>query len=108
MECFELFIADVLLCRNIDINSKFIAKNQDRAFTVQHLKRTLANDEVVDRNWVIYSPSKNSIFCFVCRLFGMANDAAPDIFASVGLSSFYNIPRDLNDGCIVSPCARAY
>lgn len=90
-----MFIADVLLCRNIDNNSKFIAKNQDRAFTVQHLKRTLANGEVVDRNWVIYSPSKNSIFCFVCRLFGKANDAAPDIFASVGLSSFYNIPRDL-------------
>lgn len=55
------------------------------------MKRTLANGEIVDRNWVLYSPSKNSIFCFVCRLFGTIH--SNDIFGTAGFCDFHNIQR---------------
>lgn len=80
-----------MLCRNIANNSKIIAKINDRSFTTNHLKRTLANGEQVDRNWVIFSPSKNSIFCFMCHLFGTSNTA--DLFATDGFVDFRNITR---------------
>lgn len=94
-ECFGLLlcIADVSLCRNFDLNTKIIAKNQDRTFTAQQLKRTHANGEAVERDWVIYSPSENSIFCFSCLLFGKAEDA--DNLGSVGISNFHNNHRTL-------------
>lgn len=55
------------------------------------MKRILANGEIVQRDWVLYSPSNNSIFCFVCRLFGP--HAANDSFATVGFTNFHNIIR---------------
>lgn len=76
-------------CRNFPENSKTIAKHQDRTFNTAHLKRTLANGEEIDRNWVLYSPSTNAIFCFMCRLFGPSNSG--DIFATTGYSDFHNI-----------------
>lgn len=91
--CFILFILGPLLCRNIPKNSSIIAKNQGRNFTAQHLKRELANGEVVDRNWVVYSPSKNSIFCFMCRLFQTSASAASDVFATNGFTDFHNTQR---------------
>lgn len=56
-----------------------------------HLKRTLANEEVVDRNWMLYSNSTNALFCFMCRLFGSSLDA----FSSTGFKDFHNILRAL-------------
>lgn len=57
------------------------------------MKRTLANGQVVDRYWMLYSPSQNSIFCFVCRLFG-SHDTT-NVFVTIGLSNFHNITRDI-------------
>lgn len=82
-----------MLCRNIPDNLKTIAKYQDRNFNAQHLKRTLANGEIVDRYWVLYSPSKNSIFCFMCRLF--ESMSSKDVFATTGFFDFRNIARAL-------------
>lgn len=84
-----------MLCRNIDDKARFIAKNQDRTFTVQQLKRTLVNGEEVDRDWLIYSPSQNSVFCFACRLFGTSLAAKADTFACIGFTDFHNIQRGL-------------
>lgn len=80
------------MCRNISENTKSIAKIQDRSFHLHHLKRTLANGEVVERNWVLYSPSKNSVYCFMCRLFG--SSISTDSFSTTGLCNFHNILRD--------------
>jgi hypothetical protein len=80
-----------LPCRNITNTSKIIAKNNDRTFTANHLKRTLANGDQVERNWIVFSPSKNSVFCFFCRLFSDFNTT--DVFATVGFNDFHNIIR---------------
>ena len=38
-------------------------------FTVANYKTKLPNGEEIAREWLVYSTSKNSIFCFFCKLF---------------------------------------
>lgn len=40
-----------------------------RVLTNDQLKCTLPNGQVVDREWVTYSPSTGSIYCYACKLF---------------------------------------
>jgi len=40
-----------------------------RHLTKSIFTRQLKNGENVDRSWLLYSPSKKALFCFVCRLF---------------------------------------
>lgn len=79
-------------CRNFDGECKIIARNKDnRCITSVHLKRTLANGEAVFRNWIIYSPSKNAIYCFTCRLFGTPKSAS-NAYVN-GFTDFHNAQR---------------
>lgn len=89
MSCF-LFLGPKR-CRNFDDDCKIIARNQDRCLTSAHLKRTLPNGETVFRNWVIYSPSRNAIFCFTCRLFGSSSSSSNTFL--VGFTDFHNAHR---------------
>ena len=38
-------------------------------FPAKVLTTTLSNGEVTSRDWLAYSPSKQSLYCFPCRLF---------------------------------------
>lgn len=42
---------------------------------------------------MLYSPSENSIYCFVCRLFG--SHKTNSVFVTIGFSNFHNINRDI-------------
>ena len=44
-------------------------KKKNRSLQKSLFNRTLKNGEVIDREWLLYSPSTGSVFCFVCRLF---------------------------------------
>jgi hypothetical protein len=57
------------------------------------LRRDLANGTKVDRDWIVYSPSKDSIFCFACRLFG--SHAETDVFGIVGFNDWKNSARSV-------------
>lgn len=37
---------------------------------MNHLKRKLPNGTIVDRDWVVFSPSEGSVYCFFCKLYG--------------------------------------
>ena len=43
--------------------------NYGRAFSHFIFKSKRPNGEIEVRNWLVFSPSKNSLFCFPCRLF---------------------------------------
>ncbi|XP_051170468.1 zinc finger MYM-type protein 1-like [Leptopilina boulardi] len=51
-------------------NIQFPKNNDGRKFSVQNYRRRMPNGEDVHRSWLIYSVSRNKIFCFCCRLFG--------------------------------------
>lgn len=46
-------------------------KHQKRAFSKSFFSRKLLNGESGPRDWLIYSPTKGSVFCFACKLFGV-------------------------------------
>lgn len=50
-----------------------IERNSGRRFTVANYKTKLPNGEEIAREWLVYSISKNAIFCFFCKLFSNDN-----------------------------------
>lgn len=64
-----------------------------RKFSVVHYKRRLVNGECLHREWLMYSTTKNAVFCFCCILFssdstGSANRSA---MCGTGVSDWKNI-----------------
>jgi len=43
--------------------------NDGRRFSPYWFKKTLPNNEVIDRNWLIYSKNRKAVFRFQCCLF---------------------------------------
>uniref|UniRef100_A0A3B3QZT7 TTF-type domain-containing protein n=1 Tax=Paramormyrops kingsleyae TaxID=1676925 RepID=A0A3B3QZT7_9TELE len=65
-------------CRNKDADvaaSERQHKQQKRYFSKSLFMRKLANGEIVNREWLIYSPSRGTVFCFACKLFGTGSHA---------------------------------
>lgn len=54
-------------------NFRFPLDKNGRKFTSFNFNRVLSNGESVKRNWLIYSTSKNILFCFCCKLFAHSN-----------------------------------
>lgn len=72
------------------MDGKF-GKKDDRKFSTKYLKRTLANGSTIDRDWLLYSPSQEAIFCFVCCLF--APPTQNDLFISNGFNDWKHTLR---------------
>jgi len=53
----------------IDDSFVFPLDDNNRRFTVFNYQRCLSNGENVPRTWLVYSLSKNVIFCYYCKLF---------------------------------------
>lgn len=58
------------------------------------MQRELANKTTVERDWVVFSPSMQSLFCFACRLFGV-NLAENEVFATKGFNDWANSHRSI-------------
>lgn len=51
------------------VNFNFPRILSGRRFSVNYYKRQLCNGGTFKRNWLVYSPSKDVVFCFCCKLF---------------------------------------
>lgn len=60
-----------------------------RQFSINYIKRKQANGTVYDRDWVIFSPSLQSVLWFSCKLFGAA-DQNIELFRNTGLNDRKN------------------
>lgn len=55
-------------------NLHYPANEKGRSFSNQYYIRSLPNGEQISRTWLLYSTSKNSVFCFCCKIFGKQVD----------------------------------
>jgi len=53
----------------------------------------LANNEKVDRIWLVYSPVKDCVFCFCCKIF--SNEKCHSDLATVGISDWRHLSDKL-------------
>lgn len=51
------------------VNYNFPRDSSSRKFSSTYYERHLKNGEKYVRNWLLYSISKNAVFCFCCKLF---------------------------------------
>lgn len=72
-------------------NQIFPVNNNRRAFNVSYYKRKLSNSEILDREWLIYSKSTDSVFCFCCSLFCISKTSM-----SLGNSDWSNLTKILS------------
>ncbi|GBP85060.1 Zinc finger MYM-type protein 5 [Eumeta japonica] len=51
----------------------FPVNDNGRRFSEYHYNKILVNGEKLDRRWIIYSQTKDAVYCFPCRMFGLEN-----------------------------------
>ena len=69
-------------------NSKRVYKKQSRFCTKSMFYSTKVNGETYSREWLVYSPEKGRVYCFVCKLF--PNHASSSALASDGFDDWHN------------------
>ncbi|KAJ0179288.1 hypothetical protein K1T71_005000 [Dendrolimus kikuchii] len=51
----------------------FPVNDNGRRFSEYHYNKILVNGEKLHRRWMIYSQTKDAVYCFPCRIFGLQN-----------------------------------
>lgn len=64
-----------------------------RRFTKDNYKMVMKNGEKIQRSWLIYSMSKDSVFCYACKLFGKQDNA----LTKGGFRNWKNLAGHLKD-----------
>lgn len=64
-------------------------KTKTRNLTRNVFTRKLTNGECVERKWLLYSPSKKSVYCYCCRLFN--NTTGNNLSSSNGYKDWKHI-----------------
>lgn len=74
-------------------SSKRFCGNKDRVLTEHNFYRHKKNNEKTKRDWLIYSPSKRVLFCYVCKLFSSNCQA----LSNEGYSNWKNVSERLKE-----------
>lgn len=80
--------------QNINLleNSKKVFGKVERTCSKKNFIRLKKNGEVVKRDWLVYSPSTQAVFCYICKLFGSSDQA----LCQEGYSDWRNISKRLS------------
>ncbi|KAL3277355.1 hypothetical protein HHI36_012705 [Cryptolaemus montrouzieri] len=64
-------------------NHNFPANIDGRKFANSYYSRNLPNGEKINREWLVYSTSKDSVYCFCCKIFSktVSSLSAPSGFS---------------------------
>lgn len=65
-----------------------------RRFTAECYYKKMKNEEKIQRNWLVYSVSSDSVFCFCCKLFERGSTYS---LSSGGFRSWINIHSHLKE-----------
>jgi hypothetical protein len=75
----------------MDQNNYFLVNDDDcRHFDGKWFYKFLNNGEKIRRQWLLYSTSKNAIFCFACLLFSN-NDIRKSAFSNNGFKDWKHL-----------------
>ena len=69
-------------------SSKRVYKKQSRFCTKALFYATIVNGETYSREWLVYSPAKGRVYCFVCKLF--PTHASSSALASDGFGDWHS------------------
>lgn len=88
----------VLLAENHPENIEFRSTERaGRHLTSSMWYRTLANYDKVKRSWLIYSKTKNAIFCTCCKIYQKPSSAATSALCSTGFINWKKVSERLNE-----------
>jgi hypothetical protein len=85
-------VANGLVRITID-DIQFPANKAGRRFSTFHYKRIMPNGEVVNRRWLAYSTSTDSVYCFCCKLFASSNIK----FSNAGCSNWHHLSHLISE-----------
>lgn len=89
------FVLGPQRCQNFDQDFKTMGIR--RHFSLTNLDRKLANGTVIKREWVIFSPALEAVFCFPCRLFGNARQQKQiESFREIGFKDWKHCQRSFS------------
>lgn len=78
-------------CR--DTSYRYPKDASNRHFSNEFYQRKLPNGETANRQWLVYSKSKDAVFCFCCKLFANSKNR----FISDGNNDWSHMARDLQE-----------
>ncbi|CAG5055314.1 unnamed protein product [Parnassius apollo] len=88
----------VLLAENHPENIEFRSTERNgRHLTASMWYRTLANCERVKRSWLIYSKTKNAIFCACCKIYQKPSFTATSALCSTGFINWKKVSERLTE-----------
>lgn len=73
--------------------SKRFCSNKERVLTEYNFYRFKKNNEKTKRDWLIFSPSKKVVFCYICKLFSANRQALSD----EGYGNWKNVSERLSE-----------
>ncbi|XP_015377559.1 PREDICTED: zinc finger MYM-type protein 5-like [Diuraphis noxia] len=79
--------------KNFDFPATVQSDGSQRKCSPKFFYRILANNEKVDRVWLVYSPIKDCVFCFCCKMF--INKKCHSDLATVGISDWRHVSDKL-------------
>lgn len=74
------------------VNFVYPTNSNNRSFSDIYYKKKLPNNEIVKRDWLVYSKSTDSAYCFYCKLFNTDVNAFND---KIGYKDWQHLTRSI-------------